>query len=315
MFVFNAASPDLDIHYILPRHVVPDEEWYDRLQVRGKLALDAAKYDNFSVSDLRTDVVLQKRTWRLERFSARADGGTVEGSAAYTDRTEAGGFVVEPNIKGVPLQTIFAWFGVESSEVTGKAQVAGKLEFDGRTTEERRRNVNGALRVRIEDGMMRRFQAAVRILSFLDLSRWFTLKLPNINQEGIRYRTMSADVKIARGVYSTKNFFLDGDDLRITGAGDLDGIKGELDVVVAVRPFPRLDQAANYIPVLGTGLAAIKNSFLVASFHVHGPMKDPTVTPAPFSTLTEFFYGALAIPKGLIGLPSTGAPNEESASQ
>jgi uncharacterized protein involved in outer membrane biogenesis len=315
MLVFNAVSPDIDIHYILPRHVVPDEEWYDRLQVRGKLALDKAKYDHFTVSDLRTDLVLQKRAWRLERFSARADGGTVEGSATFTDRSEGGGFVVEPNIKSVPLQTILGWFGVESSEVTGKAQVAGKLEFDGRTTEERKRNLNGALRVRVEDGIMRRFQVAVRVLSFLDLSRWFSLKLPNINQEGIRFRSISADIRVARGVYSTKDFFLDGEDLKITGAGDLDGVKGELDFVVAVRPFPGLDHAANYIPVLGTGFAAIKNSLLVASFHVHGPMNDPSVTPAPFSTLTEFFYGALAIPKGLIGLPSTGAPKEQSASQ
>ena len=315
MLVFNAASPDMDIHYILPRHAIPDEEWYERLQVRGKLALDKAKYDNFSVSDLRTDLVLRKRIWRLERFSARADGGTVEGSAAFTDRNESGAFMVEPNIKNVPLQTILRWFGRESSEVTGKANVAGKLEFDGPTTEERKRNLNGVLRLRVEDGAMRRFQAAVRVLTFLDLSRWFTLKLPNINQEGIRFRSISADVQITRGVYSTKNFFLDGDDLRLTGAGELDGVKGELDFVVAVRPFPGLDNAANYIPVLGTGLAAIKNSLLVASFHVHGPVNDPSVTPAPLSTLTEFFYGALAIPKGLIGMPSTGAPKEQSASQ
>jgi len=34
------------------------------------------------------------------------------------------------------------------------------------------------------------------------------------------------------------------------------------------------------------------------------------VTPAPLSTLSEFFYGALAIPKGLIGFPATAAPQE-----
>jgi hypothetical protein len=31
--------------------------------------------------------------------------------------------------------------------------------------------------------------------------------------------------------------------------------------------------------------------------------------------LSEFFYGALAIPKGLIGFPTTAAPKESTASQ
>jgi hypothetical protein len=315
MFAFSLSSPDMDVQYILPRHVIPDEEWYERLQVRGKLALDAAKYDRFAFTDLTTDLILEKRTWRLERFAARAQGGTVQGSAAFTDRGEDGLFHIEPTVKGVPLQTVLSWFDVRTSEVTGDVQLVGMLDFSGKTVEERRRNLNGALRARVENGMMRRFQVAVRVLSFLDLSRWFTLKLPNINQEGIRFRSISADLKIARGVYSTQNFFLNGDDLRITGAGELDGAKGDIDFVIAVRPFPGLDTAWNYIPVLGTGLAAIKNSLLVASFNVRGPLTDPSVTPAPLSTLSEFFYGALAIPKGLIGFPTTAAPKESTASQ
>jgi uncharacterized protein YhdP len=315
MFAFSLSSPDMDVQYILPRHVIPDEEWYERLQVRGKLALDAAKYERFAFTDVTTDLILEKRTWRLERFAARAQGGTVQGAAAFTDRGEGGLFHVEPIVKGVPLQTVLGWFDVKTSEVTGQVQLGGMLDFSGKTVEERRRNLNGALRARVENGMMRRFQVAVRVLSFIDLSRWFTLKLPNINQEGIRFRSISADLKIARGVYSTKNFFLDGDDLRITGAGELDGAKGDIDFVIAVRPFPGLDTAWNYIPVLGTGLAAIKNSLLVASFNVRGPLTDPSVTPAPLSTLSEFFYGALAIPKGLIGFPITGAPKESTASQ
>jgi hypothetical protein len=74
-----------------------------------------------------------------------------------------------------------------------------------------------------------------------------------------------------------------------------------MDFVVAVRPFPGLDSAVNFIPLIGPGIAAIKNSFLVASFRVKGPIEDPTITPAPLSTLSEFFYSTLAIPKGIIG--------------
>jgi AsmA-like protein len=307
-FLFTLNSPEMDVEYILPHHVVPDEEWYERLQVKGKLALEKGRYEGVAFSDFKTDVALEKRIWRLENFFARADGGTVEGTGAFNDRSEPGVFTVEPKIKGVPIQDLLGWFDIGTTEITGKVELAGKLAFSGKTGAERKRSLNGVFRARIEDGVARRFQLLVRILNFMDLSRWFTLRLPNINQEGIHFRSVSGDFKITRGVYATENLFIDGDDLKITGAGELDGPKGALDFTIAVRPFPGLDRAWNYIPILGTGLAAIKNSFLVASFNVKGPVNDPSITPAPLSTLSEYFFGALAIPKGLIGIPSLGAP-------
>ncbi|MGH7770116.1 MAG: AsmA-like C-terminal region-containing protein, partial [Candidatus Binatia bacterium] len=232
----------------------------------------------------------------------------VEGPGSFDDHPDKQLFRVEPEIKGVPVRDLLGWFDIGTTEITGKVQLAGKLEFSGKSAAERKRNLNGAFRLRVEDGVARRFQLMVRILSFLDLSRWFTLRLPNASQEGIHFRSISADVKVAQGIYSTQNLFVDGDDLRITGAGELDGPKGEINFVITVRPFPGIDTAANYIPILGTGLAAIKNVFLVASFNVKGPINDPSITPAPLSTLSEYFFGVLAIPKGLIGLPTTGEP-------
>jgi hypothetical protein len=306
MFLFSLGAPAMDLSYIVPHRVVPDEEWYERLQVRGKLALEKAKYGNSAFADFKTDVALERRIWRLEKFFARAQGGTIEGAGAYSDRSEPGVFTVEPNIKGVPVQELLGWFGVATHEIAGKVQLAGKVEFSGATAAEKKQSLSGAFRARIEDGIVRRLQVLVRTLNFLDLSRWFSLKPPNLDQEGVHFRSVSADFKIARGVYSTQNFFLDGEDLRITGAGELDGAKGEIDFVMAVRPFPGIDRAANTIPILGTGLAAIKNSFLVASFNVKGPLGDPSITPAPLSTLSEYFFGVLAIPKGLIGISTTG---------
>ncbi|HEY2986194.1 MAG TPA: AsmA-like C-terminal region-containing protein [Candidatus Binatia bacterium] len=308
MFLFSLSAPEMDVAYLLPRHVIPDEEWYDRLQVRGKLILDRGRYQTFPFSDFKTDVVLERRIWRMENFFARSQGGTVEGVGAFDDHPEQQRFMVEPNIKGVPVQELLSWFDLGTTEITGKVQLAGKLDFTGKTPIEKKRSLNGAFRLRLEDGVVRRLQLLVRILSFLDLSRWFTLNLPNANQEGIHFRSVTADVKVAQGVYSTQNLFVDGDDLRITGEGTLDGPKGEIDFTIAVRPFPGIDTAANYIPIFGTGLAAIKNIFLVASLHIKGPIHDPSITPAPLSTLSEYFYGVLNVPKGLIGLPVTGEP-------
>jgi hypothetical protein len=88
----------------------------------------------------------------------------------------------------------------------------------------------------------------------------------------------------------------------MTGSGKIDVAKDEIDFVLALRPFAGIDTVIGYIPLIGRGFAAIKNSFLVASFNVHGPLEEPTITPAPLSTLSEVFFGVLGIPKNMIGL-------------
>jgi hypothetical protein len=83
-------------------------------------------------------------------------------------------------------------------------------------------------------------------------------------------------------------------------------------LLVAVRPFAGIDTALNYIPLLGRGVAAIKNSFLVASFNIQGAIDNPTITPAPLGTLTEWFWGVLGIPKNMVGF-GEGEKKEEPA--
>jgi uncharacterized protein YhdP len=140
----------------------------------------------------------------------------------------------------------------------------------------------------------------VQFLNVLDLSRWFSFQLPDLSKQGIRFRAITGDFKVSQGVYYTENLVVDSDDLRMTGAGKIDVARDEIDLVVAVRPFAGIDTAINYIPLLGRGIAAVKNSFLVASFNIKGRIDDPTITPAPLGTLSEWVLGVLRIPKSLI---------------
>jgi uncharacterized protein YhdP len=123
-----------------------------------------------------------------------------------------------------------------------------------------------------------------------------------LTKDGIRFRSIAGDFKVNKGVYFTQNLVVDSDDLRMTGSGRIDVPKDQIDFIIAVRPFAGIDSAINQIPLLGRGIAAIKNSFLVASFNIKGPIEEPTITPAPLGTLSEWFWGVLGIPKNMIGV-------------
>ena len=308
---FDFAAPNLDLQYLLTQIDPELTEFYDNLEAVGKVSLARGRYKSFEFSDLKTDIVLDHRLWKLTRLDLNAGGGTLQATATIADRPDHVELTIEPKMRAVPVSNLIAWLEGANADMTGRVNIAGQLNASGKDDAERLRNLSGAFNLRIEDGTIRRLRVLVQILNVLDLSRWFTFQVPDLGKRGINFRSITADFKVNRGVYTTDNLIVDSDDLRMTGSGKIDSGKDEIDFVVAVRPFAGIDTGLNQIPLFGTGIAAIKNSFLVASFSIKGPMEDPIIIPAPLSTLSEMALGVLRIPKSLLTLP--GGETKEPA--
>src|SRR5262245_10790915 len=299
--IFSLAAPTLDLAYLLSQIDPETTDWYETLTARGKVNLLKGRLRGFEFTDLKSDLNLDRRVWRLENSTMRSADGSVQGTATIADKPDSIKFTLAPKIQSVPIQRVLNWFETSQTEVTGKVNMTGYVESAGTDGPERKRNLNGSLSVRIEDGTIHRLRLVVQLLNLLDLSRWFTLKLPDLNKEGIRFRSISGDFSVQQGVFSTQNLIVDSDDLRMTGGGKIDVANDEIEFVLAVRPFAGIDTVIGYLPLIGRSVAAIKNSFLVASFNIRGPIDDPTITPAPLSTLSEWVFGVLGIPKHIIG--------------
>ncbi|MEX0806233.1 MAG: AsmA-like C-terminal domain-containing protein, partial [Candidatus Binatia bacterium] len=311
--VFDFAAPNLDITYLISQVDAESSDFYANLQAQGRIALAKGKIKDLEFGDLKTAVTIDHRVWRLTDLTARAAGGTVQAVTIIADRPDSLGITADSTIQGVPVQSFLRWFDMTTTEMTGRVKLTGSLQTNGNDDAERKRNLSGAFNLEIDDGTIHRMRIVVQILNLLDLSRWFTLQLPDLAKQGIRFRKITGDFKVNKGVYRTENLLVDSDDLRMTGAGKIDVSKDEVEFVVAVRPFAGIDSAIHHIPLLGRGIAAIKNSFLVASFNIKGPIEDPAITPAPLGTVSEWFWGVLGIPKNLIGLGDGEKKNEIKA--
>jgi len=313
--LFDFAAPNVDIAYLLSQVDPEATDFYANLQAVGKVALAKGRLSGFEFSDFRSNLLIDRRVWRFTNPTMRSAGGSIQGTANLIDQPDFVGFALAPNVQGVPVQSFLKWFDMSTTEITGKVKFTGNVESSGEDVAERKRNLHGAFNLQIEDGTLHRLRILVQILNLLDLSRWFTFKMPDLAKQGIRFRKITGDFKITNGIYSTQNLFVDSDDLRMTGAGKIDVPKDEIDFQVALRPFAGIDTAISYIPLIGRGIAVIKNSFLVASFNIKGPIDNPTITPAPLNTLSEVVLGVLGIPKNLIGLLGEEKPGEAAKDQ
>ena len=306
--VFDFAAPELDVSYLISQIDPEPTAFYATLQAQGRVKLGKAWLRGSEFTELNSNLILDRRTWRFPNLSIRATGGSVSGPLSVAHKPDTVGIAATPKIQGVPMAAFLHWLEITQSEITGTVDISGKFDTSGRDEGERKRNLNGAFNLQITEGTIHRMRMLVQLLNVLDLSRWFTLQLPDLSKQGIRFRAITGDFKVSRGVYYTDNLVVDSDDLRMTGAGKIDIARDEIDLMVAVRPFAGVDAAINYIPLLGRGIAAVKNSFLVASFNITGRIDDPTITPAPLGTLSEWVLGVLRIPKSLI--PFAGEEKE-----
>jgi uncharacterized protein YhdP len=137
--------------------------------------------------------------------------------------------------------------------------------------------------------------------------------LPDLTKQGIRFRAITADFKVVKGVYQTENLVVDSSDLRMSGSGKIDVPNDDIDLVVAVRPFAGIESAFNQVPILGRGMAAIMNSFLVGAFSIKGRIEDPSITAMPLGTLTEMFWSVLGIPKSILTMGDSKEEPKEPA--
>ncbi len=298
--IFEFAAPDLDLTYLISQIDPEPTGFYATLQAEGRVNLGKGRLKGLEFTGLDSTLLLDRRTWRLPNLSIRGGGGFVSGSLSIAHKPDALSIATAAKIQEVPMAAFLRWLEVTHSEMSGTLDISGKFDTSGSAEGERRRNLNGAFSLRITEGTIYRMRMLVQFLNTLDLSRWFTFQLPDLSKQGIRFRAITGDFRVSQGVYYTENLVVDSDDLRMTGAGKIDVARDEIDLIVAVRPFAGVDAAINYIPLLGRGIAAVKNSFLVASFNIKGRIEDPTITPAPLGTLSEWVLGVLRIPKSLI---------------
>lgn len=86
----------------------------------------------------------------------------------------------------------------------------------------------------------------------------------------------------------------------ITANGSVQFGTGALDMQVGMFPFDTVDWVLNHIPLIGERIGTGTGKLVAAYFHVSGPVRDPSITPKPITSVTEFVKKTLGMPINII---------------
>ena len=139
-----------------------------------------------------------------------------------------------------------------------------------------------------------------KILTFLNFFKWHEFWIKDIQVNGMPYKSLTGDFYIKNGILSTDNLFLDGNSMKISAVGNIDTIKGNVDMKLGVQPLGTVDTVVSNIPVIGYILGGDNKSIVTAYFEMKGNIKDPSVKPIPIESLGN---GIMGIFKRLLTYP------------
>jgi uncharacterized protein YhdP len=189
---------------------------------------------------------------------------------------------------------------VKKQEMTGELSLQGELSAKGESAAEFRQTALGAVKLKVEQGSIRKFSTLSKIFSILNVSQLFKFQLPDMVSGGMPYNKISGDFAIRDGIASTQNLFLDGDAINLSAVGKLDLVRNQLDLNIGVQPLQTVDKVVNRIPIVGWILTGKDRSFITTYFEAKGPIEDPQVTAVPVKSLAK---GVLNIFKRVFQLP------------
>jgi uncharacterized protein YhdP len=92
------------------------------------------------------------------------------------------------------------------------------------------------------------------------------------------YKRLGASFNGNNGVFHTNDLLIDSSSMLVTGMGDFDVGKKEIDGRMTVSPLVATDKIINLIPLVRRIIRERKNGVLFFGYDIKGPARDPEIT-------------------------------------
>lgn len=173
--------------------------------------------------------------------------------------------------------------------VTGTLR--GDFYLEGKAGKEFLPTSLGGFDMKVEKGVLRKFQFLSKVFSLLNVSQILTFRLPDMSLEGMPFNNLKGSFALHRGVLSTEDLLVDSNAMNLSLVGDMDLKKQTLDLTLGVKPLQTVDKIVTNIPLAGWILTGKEKALITVYFRIKGKSEDPEVIPIPVTSVSEKVLG------------------------
>ena len=313
---FTVTSSNLDVddlilllkqpEQVAPRQNVPAKpksstaQSVRKAELKLALAVDVGKYGRLPFSKLNASVSQDSGVIYLHSLDAGLFGGKLSAKGRVAPgEGQDNRYDLNFSLDRVNAERCLQVLEL-SREVTGTLNLQGDVTARGDTLADIKKTALGNVRLKLEDGSLRKFNVLSKLFSILNVSQLLKFQLPDMVSDGMPYREIIGSFAISDGIIATQDLFINSDAINISVIGKADMVKEHLDFTIGVQPLQTVDKIINRIPVVGWILTGKDKNFLTAYFEAKGTWSDPRVSAIPAKSMAK---GVLNIFRRIFELP------------
>jgi len=279
-----------------PTKVVPFE-----FPASGHIYAVNARLNRLAMTNASGDFSYNHGDWRVTDFQANSLNGHIR--MDLSGRAGDDWITMVGTVRHMDVGPLFLLSGKRrEAPIVGHLNVDADMRAD--TDSDFFQTLTGTATIRLFNGHLNRFTLLSRLLSLINLKNWLTATMPNPLLAGLPFETITADFKGGDGVLHTDNLRLHGPVMDIVAQGNIDVAKSKMDMVVGMLPLKTVNWLISNIPIIGKNVAGATSPLIAAYFHVTGPVSDPSVVPAPITSVEELVKKTLGLPINIL-IPNT----------
>ena len=264
----------------------------------GHIVAATGHFGKLPMSEVATDFSRNAADWQIYNFTARVFSGLLK--LRISGKTGPDNWIhMVGTIADMDAGPAFLLAG-ETSQPPVKGKLSAAADLWANTDLDFFDTLGGSVALEIHDGMLNRFRLLTRVISLIDLKSWLTAHFPDPRIAGLPFQKLSGDFEGAKGNFYTDNLRIEGPVMNISAQGDINLGDGQIDLNLGLFPFDTVNWIVHQIPIVGTNLANGSKGIIAAYFHVHGPFRNPAITPKPITSVTEFVKKMLGLPINII---------------
>lgn len=274
-----------------PRPEQTSEGTKTRSRYNINIKSKSGKIGSLSYAELASSLAYYHDRLKFNDFVFNSNGGKCRASAEIDFRGDLPMFKTKMNVRDVELADLFAEIWPNMDKVTGKMDAEGAFSGKGLAWGDARKNLDGTMHFKVVDGQLAQFSGISSVFSVLNVVPMFQTRTGRQEGKGLPFEFVSGDMAIKNGVGRTTNMVLEGNVVRMSGAGDFDFSKGEVSILLGVKPFTSLDKLLSSVPIAGKLLTGDEKSLIVYYYEVKGDMGNPVATAVPSETIGRTLIG------------------------
>ena len=212
-------------------------------------------------------------------------------------------FDLRPEAQGQQIGATLDCLTDKKFKADGTFDLKGRLEGHG-TLDELIGSTSGSFDISTSNGRLYRDIVLLNVLKFLNAAEVLTGRISpdKMLEKGVGFKRFGAQVKLQKGKLEYDSFIFDGDEIKLSGTGDIDLVSRELKFTLLVTTQKTASTLLGYVPLVGGVLQTIATIPLT----VGGTIDDIHVLPlAPSAVgheLKELTEQTLGIPLRLVHL-------------